>query len=172
MRCDGCANWVLERVRTYDDGTRQSYFKVYGGKGLCEHLNMEVPPDFGCVDYQADKNPEANHVRVEEIKGAAWQHWHMGACPDCHGRGCGVEGGACRRCCGGGKVRVYDDGFIGDEQTRKHKVEIEQERMAEQERRRAAAEAILAGLPPPPSNEQPVFDGRALAHIDKSDGVL
>ena len=115
---------MLKRRRLYDDGTENVYFQVFGGKGFCEIIDAETNPTFECIHFKLDLNYD--HVVTDKITGEPWQHWKMGPCPDCQGRGSGLEGGACRRCAGIGKVRHYEDGHIGEERTRRHPKEPEQ----------------------------------------------
>lgn len=121
MPCNSCHFWLLQRKRVYSDGTQRIYFQVVGGKGLCEKLKIETAEGFGCIDFKDD--PSFDHIIIDKIEGAPWQHWKMGPCPDCQGRGSGTEGGACGRCAGTGNVRYYEDGHIGDERTRRHPLE-------------------------------------------------
>ena len=117
--CSKCKNWVLKRRRFYEDSTENIYFEVKGGNGWCDILQCETQPSFGCNRFEF---AETDHIVTDVIPGQPWQNWHMGPCPDCRGRGCG-EGpyaGACYRCVGTGNVRFYDDGYIGEERTRRH----------------------------------------------------
>lgn len=122
-RCVFCRHWIVKRRRLYADGSEVVLFEAPRGRGRCQMLAQETDPNFGCRSFEAA--PEGGHVATELIEGAPWQHWKMGACPDCGGRGSGVAGGACRRCAGIGQVRHYDDGHIGEERTRRHPKEPE-----------------------------------------------
>lgn len=125
MPCSDCQNWIVSKQRLYDDGSKVIYFQVTGGRGLCEKLYTETDPDFSCNKYTAA--PGFDHIGADRIAGSPWQNFNMGACPDCKGRGCG-EGeiaSACFRCAGTGHVRFYDDGYIGEERTRRHPKEPE-----------------------------------------------
>lgn len=138
--CKTCQLWIKERCRKYDDGTRVTTFTASPRRGFCEVLERETSGDFGCRSYQPGAN--FDHIAVEKIAGAPWQNFTMGDCPECKGRGSGVEGGVCWRCVGTGKVRFYDDGFVGDERHRRHPNEpvvVEAENLG----------AILAPLPKP-----------------------
>lgn len=120
--CDKCATWLIKRERVYvGDGTRIQSMTATGDHGLCIPLNMPTSPTFGCNKF----TPCADgwdHVEREEINGAQWQYFKMINCPDCDGRGSGKgeAAGICYRCQGLGKVRQYDDGYIGEERTRRH----------------------------------------------------
>ncbi len=116
MSCSECANWVVERQRLYGDGTRQTYYKAPEGKGRCTILPLDTDPGFHCSMF----SPGSEHVKIDNVEGAPWEHWDMGPCPECRGRGCPEGGGACMRCVGTGKVRFYADGFVGEERTRRH----------------------------------------------------
>ncbi len=116
--CETCKNWIKRRQRTYSDGTNIMFFWVAPPNGLCEKLSQETEPSFFCSKYEAA--PDWDHVSIENIEGAPWQNFKMGTCPDCKGRGSGEFGGACGRCVGTGQVRYYDDGFVGEEKTRRH----------------------------------------------------
>lgn len=114
MSCEHCANWVLERRRRYcGDGTEQTYFTAPEGKGQCDYLKVDTPPLFHCAAFSEG----CDHVKIDLLEGAPWQHFVMGACPDCNGTG---GGGICLRCAGTSKVRFYADGHIGEERTRRH----------------------------------------------------
>jgi len=114
--CKDCSNWVLERRRRYSDGTEITLFEAPSGKGFCDILRMETEPDFGCNKFKS-AFPWGG-VSIENVEGAPWEHFKMGPCPDCNGTGGGES--ACHRCAGIAKVRFYDDGYIGEEQTRRH----------------------------------------------------
>jgi hypothetical protein len=120
MTCQNCASWTRERRRVYAD-LEQTYFVAPEGKGRCERLPLDTDPDFHCSMFEDGADP----IKIERIDGEAWKHWDMGSCPDCNGRGCGVEGGVCGRCVGTGKVRFYADWFVGEERTRRHPKEPE-----------------------------------------------
>lgn len=130
MRCDGCENWTTARVTRYGDGSEVVNWKAPNGKGRCSILDLDTPEAFGCTSYVALVNASVSvptttipHVVSSWKNGAPWQHWTMGPCPNC--RGLGSDSGVCRNCAGTGKVRYYDDGFIGEEQTRLHPKEKE-----------------------------------------------
>lgn len=115
--CDHCACWVIKRVRVYEDKSEFKTFEAPAGKGHCDVLDTQTAALFGC-----NKFTEAtgfDHIVRSQVVGAPWQHFKMGACPNCNGKGCAHDG-ACSRCIGTGKVRFYDDGYVGEESTRRH----------------------------------------------------
>jgi len=118
MKCEDCIHWILQRKTIYGDNSEVVTFSVANGHGLCEELNTNTAPDFGCTKFV----PGA-HIVVTLKNGEPWQYWKMGPCPGC--QGVGNRGAACHRCAGTGKVRYYDDGFVGEEQTRLHPKEVE-----------------------------------------------
>lgn len=116
MSCNTCRKWVTQRVTDYEDGTRIVNFACSPGMGKCEILQIETANDFSCSKW------EEGHEHVEIIgnkSGSPWHHYQWGICPDCTG-----VGWMCRRCAGTGSVCYYDDGFIGENQTRKHPNEV------------------------------------------------
>lgn len=118
--CATCALWIVARVVAYEDGSVIEKWKAPPGKGRCELLGVDVPGEFGCNQHKAGEAHE-----VEERKdGAPWQHWTMIPCPDCSGAGSSNDRPD-DRCAGTGKVRLYDDGHVGDERTRVHPKELE-----------------------------------------------
>lgn len=121
MRCDGCAWWNQVTKTVYDDGSEVENFRSPDGKGHCGALEIDTDPDFGCNKYV----PGENRVHITARKsGSPWNHSKAGPCPDCSGKG-NAGDGSCDRCQGTGKVRHYDDGFIGEERTRLHPKERE-----------------------------------------------
>jgi hypothetical protein len=124
MSCKNCASWVVERKRVYADGYEAVDFIAGSGVGECAILKISVPADFSCAKFE---KLNWSHVVVEKFDGEPWQHWRMGDCPDCQGRGSGKEGGVCGRCAGTGHVRYYADGYVGEERTRRHPSEPEAE---------------------------------------------
>ena len=115
MSCADCASWVRKRKKVYDDGTEVVSFD---GE-FCDLLAIKTTADFGCQKF-TQMADGWDHTVIERVDGAPWQRFKMGACPDCAGRGSGVGAGACYRCAGSGLVRFYDDGYVGEERTRKH----------------------------------------------------
>jgi hypothetical protein len=118
-KCDSCANWTTRRVTRYGDGSEVVNWRAPGNRGRCSVLDVDTQPTFGCVEHA----PGDEHVVGVWKNGAPWQHWIVGSCPDCGGAGSG--GAVCSRCAGTGKVRHYDDGHVGEEQTRLHPRERE-----------------------------------------------
>jgi len=118
MRCDGCKNWTLASQTIYEDGSRIETFRAPEGRGHCEVLKIDTTPDFGCTKHDPAQDG-FSHVFVSQKGGAPWQHWTMIPCPDCGGAGSSNDRPD-DRCVGTGKVRLYDDGFVGDERTRRH----------------------------------------------------
>jgi predicted RNA-binding Zn-ribbon protein involved in translation (DUF1610 family) len=116
--CRDCAAWVTARVTDYGDGTRIVNFESSSGKGECHVLKIETAEDFGCNKFR----PGNYRVVVTRKDGYPHQYFTMIPCPDCGGKG---DGGRGHRCAGTGLVRLYDDGYVGDEQTRMHPKEKE-----------------------------------------------
>lgn len=115
-RCDGCANWITVIKTLYESGDEIVHLETAAGTGRCTPLAINTVKDFGCTKFIAGRE----HVQTLERKsGAPWQHSYAGPCPDCVGKGNSGDGG-CSRCAGTGKVRHYDDGFVGEERTRLH----------------------------------------------------
>jgi hypothetical protein len=118
--CDVCRKWLTQRVTDYENGERIVNFKTEPGKGLCEVLNTETDYDFGCKRFEFG----LSHIEVMGRKsGSPWHHSEWGVCPDCKDSPAG-PGWGCRRCAGTGRVLYYDDGFVGEEQTRRHPEEL------------------------------------------------
>jgi hypothetical protein len=115
MNCSSCGKWILQRKTVYEDGSEVVNYEATSGKGHCQVLSLDTPPDFGCLSFEA-----GDHVVVTSKPGSPWHHWHHATCPDCAGRGSSVEDGVCQRCVGTGRVRHYDDGHVGDEKTQCH----------------------------------------------------
>lgn len=116
MKCEACEQWVLQRKNTYDDGSEVVTYTSPKGKGHCEALDLDTDPSFGCTAFIA-----GGHVKVTAKTGAPWHHFIMIKCPACNGD---PGGGRCR-CAGTGLVRFYDDGYVGEEFTRRHPKEKE-----------------------------------------------
>lgn len=116
-KCEGCVHWIVARETVYDSGEVIKRWTALAGKGACESLGIETEAGFGCNRFLEG----SEHVERVAKHGAPWNHFVMIACPDCNGKG---DGGRGHRCAGTGLVRQYDDGFIGDEQTRRHPREI------------------------------------------------
>jgi hypothetical protein len=114
-RCSGCAKWTTERCSIYESGDQITNYQAPPGRGSCSALGIETPEEFGCVAHA----PGEDHVERTPRTGAPHHHWIMIPCPDCRG-GKTDPGGRGHRCAGTGLVRLYDDGYVGDEQTRTH----------------------------------------------------
>lgn len=118
MRCDGCKNWLCQQVTDYEDGTRLVNLQTPEGKGHCDILGVDTDAEFYCSKWADGEGYD--HVEVVATKsGSPWHHSKWGKCPDCNAVGW-AGGGVCRRCAGSGKVLFYDDGYVGEEQTRMH----------------------------------------------------
>ena len=120
MTCSTCAHWVTTRKTVYGDGSEVVTYQCSDGKGHCEKLEIDTSPDFTCA-YE-DNSDHSGPVRIGNKLGAPWQFWSMIPCPVCAEKGLPPDGVHCQ-CAGTGKVRRYDDGFIGDEKTRLHPTE-------------------------------------------------
>ena len=119
-KCSNCVKWLVQRVTDYEDGSRIINFETQPGMGRCEYLKMDTAESFGCNQFAE------GHVHVEIMgkkAGSPWMHSHWGPCPDCKDSPNG-PGWGCKRCAGSAKVLHYDDGYVGEEQTRKHPNEI------------------------------------------------
>lgn len=168
--CAGCRHWITARKSVYEDGTEIVSYLSQSGRGSCGVLGIDTAPTFGCNQFTASDG----HEQINRKSGSPWHHFVMIPCPDCGGRGSeapasGVVETAIRadnRCAGTGFVRLYDDGHIGDERTRKHPKEIEIEQAQAHEKERARAQAILDGLPLEVDPE--VIDGTVLKPIPKA----
>jgi hypothetical protein len=123
MTCETCTHWVTIRKTVYGDGSEVETFQASTGKGRCEKLDIDTLPEFGCISFQ-DEGPDHHPWRISHKPGVPWQYWTMGNCPDCNSKGNSGDG-ACHRCAGTGKVRYYEDGYIGEERTRLHPKERE-----------------------------------------------
>jgi hypothetical protein len=121
MKCDSCALWITRRATAYDDGTEIDTYRAPDGRGRCQLLEIDVAAEFGCNRFSPAVEPS---VRITHKTGAPWQHWVMGDCPDCVGKG-NQNDGACHRCAGTSRVRHYEDGHVGEERTRLHPRERE-----------------------------------------------
>lgn len=121
MKCERCSHWTIKRITKYANGETVENWKAEPGKGLCDKLQIQTEEDFGCNKFL---ETDDDHIAKAWKNGAPWQHSQSGPCPDCQGNAAN-GGGVCRRCAGTGKVRHYDDGYIGEEQTRLHPRELE-----------------------------------------------
>jgi hypothetical protein len=117
MPCDDCKFWLCQKVTDYEDGTRIVNHQSAEGRGLCENLGIETDAMFWCAKWDEGRD----HVAIAARKsGSPWHHSVWGKCPDCKATPGWVGGGICGRCAGTAKVLHYDDGYIGEEQTRMH----------------------------------------------------
>lgn len=112
--CEKCQHWVVSRATLYGNGERIERWRAPDGKGACASLGIETDAGFSCNRFIESF---FDHVDLTIKPGAPWEHFVMIDCPDCGGKG---DGGRGHRCAGTGKVRLYDDGYVGDEQTRRH----------------------------------------------------
>lgn len=117
-KCENCEHWIVRRLTSYSDGSEIVRWEAHDGEGHCDSLDISTVHDFGCNRFLGGDS----HTEVIRKIGPPWAHFKMIACPDCGGRGDGTRG---HRCAGTGLVRLYDDGYIGDEQTRMHPKEKE-----------------------------------------------
>lgn len=129
MPCEDCRFWMLSKVTRYGGGKSLTTWRAPTGKGECVKLAISTEPDFACNRYAAVESGD-DHVDTTYKPGEPWQHFEMVKCPDCQGKGSGTgeKATACYRCAGTANVRKYDDGFVGDERTRKHPEEIKLEK--------------------------------------------
>jgi len=113
--CYQCQHWTVRRETAYR-GTNEVIvnWTAPKNKGACALLGIETDRAFGCNRHVEDFGEHVEHTVKE---GEPHQHWIMIDCPDCGGAGDGSRG---HRCGGTGKVRLYDDGFVGDEVSRTH----------------------------------------------------
>jgi len=170
MRCDACKNWVTERKTVYGEhwvgGLRIAVdeivnWKAPEGAGHCEVLHQETPPDFGCIKFVAGDD----HVAVTRKPEPPWRYFKMIPCPSCSGS---PGGGQCL-CAGTGLTREYEDGYIGDERTRRHPKEPVEEIAAAAQGNSLQVEIDALyrrhGMEPPPR----VDPGTILAPLPKAD---
>lgn len=120
MRCVDCRYWITVDKTVYEDGAEIIHW-ASSEDGHCTYLAIRTTPEFGCMAYVAGDD----HAKIERKDGAPWQHFKMIPCPDCAGVQPGElyshpAGSRGHRCAGTGLVRLYDDGHVGDEQTRLH----------------------------------------------------
>jgi hypothetical protein len=117
MYCKECRFWIVKRVTEYDNGAEIVNYSAPEGSGYCSQLNQEFVGDFGCLKFEAGE-----HVETTKKTGMPWQHWVIVVCPKCKGNPAEHGDRRCH-CSGTGKVRLYDDGFVGEEQVRRHPAE-------------------------------------------------
>lgn len=121
-KCENCQHWIIKRGIVYSDGSEIVRWTSQDGEGHCDSIDIVTKADFGCNRFLENQFGDTGQVEVIRKIGAPWQHFVMIPCPDCEGKGDGTRG---HRCAGTGLVRLYDDGYIGDEQTRMHPKEKE-----------------------------------------------
>ena len=116
MKCADCRQWLVQRVTDYEDGSRIVNFKSNDGQGQCEVLKIPTDADFGCNKFIEGHE----HIEIMAKKtGSPWHHSHYITCPDCAGSGI-IGQASCDRCCRTGRCLLYDDGYVGEEKTRRH----------------------------------------------------
>ena len=116
MKCSDCRHWLTARVTDYEDGTRIFNLQCDAGKGKCGALDIETEAEFGCNKFEEGHD----HIEVNATKpGSPWHHSHYIDCPDCKATGL-IDDGACTRCARTGRCLLYDDGYLGEEKTRRH----------------------------------------------------
>jgi hypothetical protein len=116
MPCSDCRLWLIKRVTDYEDGSRIIGLQSAEGHGQCQSLNIDTVADFHCNRFEEGHD----HIEVMAKKtGSPWHHSHYDTCPDCKGTGL-IDDGACNRCARTGRCLFYDDGYIGEEKTRRH----------------------------------------------------
>lgn len=122
MKCNNCGHWLLKKKTIYGDGSEIVNFSSTDGKGYCKVLSIDTTPEFGCLSFM-----EGEHVEIIYKENAPWQYWRYDICPSCNGRGSPPPPNErhCDRCIGTGRVRYYEDGYIGEERTRLHPNEKE-----------------------------------------------
>lgn len=140
-QCRTCKHWLIRQENNYENGETIVKWSAPEGKGKCQILNMITDPDFGCIKY----GKGGPFVKSRYKIGEPWHYSVGGPCPDCkhpycgypnctsercpgpehcHGRGT-VTGGQDDRCVGTGLVSYYDDGYIGENKTKKHPKELQ-----------------------------------------------
>jgi hypothetical protein len=150
--CRTCLRWLFRIETNYDDGSQVVNWSNPEGLGKCTGplRGALTEPDFGCNKYA----PGGPISEVHHKEGAPWHYWKPGPCPeckhplcgypDCNNPACpgtekciGVGGrinanptgeatmGTDNRCCGTGTVRYYDDGYVGENKTKRHPKELE-----------------------------------------------
>lgn len=120
MTCSTCARWFVRKETRYGNGEVIVNWSDPEGRGRCTDpaIGILTSAEFGCTKYETGV-PIVEIVRKD---GEPWHHWTFGPCPKCKGNG--VTDIASTRvddqCCGTGRVRYYDDGFIGENRTYLH----------------------------------------------------
>ena len=151
MNCCGkCANWKLGTKVTYEGSG--VVIEHLHEKGLCDVLGVATDEDFGCNRFVEGPDQQ---IEMRSKPGEPWEHWVTGPCPDCSGVGSATDH-ACNRCAGTSRVRYYDDGFVGEEQTRLHPMEIRKVQEDKKAELMRQIDAIDVGMPPvvdPPKSD-------------------
>jgi hypothetical protein len=117
MRCDECDHWLVAKITSYDDGSVVDNYRAPEGNGHCEVHDKDFAAAYFCADF---KESGWDHLEKKHKAGAPWQYWVLVKCPECEPVGHSV---GCNRCAGTGQIRLYDDGFLGNNQTLEHPVE-------------------------------------------------
>ena len=117
MTCSTCSKWFVRKETHYGNGEVIINWQD-PPRGRCRALDFITTATFECNQYEVG----VPIVEVIHKDGEPWHHWVIGPCPKCNGNG--VTDNASPRvddqCCGTGKVRYYDDGFIGENRTYRH----------------------------------------------------
>ena len=125
MTCSTCSKWFVRKETHYGNGEIIVNWTPPEGCGTCQILNNPTPPTFECNQYSAG----TPIVETAFKEGEPWHHWVFGVCPTCKGEGAaagvGRYGMVDDQCCGTGRVRYYDDGYIGENKTCRHPNEKE-----------------------------------------------
>ena len=126
--CAECRFWRRGTVTRYTTEDRSVLHVDGEGNAPCHNptgplVGVTVPSTFGCALFEAYDTFD-DQIEIIVTGGEPWQSWHMGPCPDCSAKG-STLGVGCHRCAGTGNVRYYDDGHVGEEQTRLHPRERE-----------------------------------------------
>jgi len=115
LTCSTCSKWYFRKETHYVNGEVIINWSDSSGRGKCTALEIVTKPDFECNQYVSG----SSIVEVITKDGEPWHHWVFGPCPSCQGVGL-VNDKPDNQCCGTGRVRYYDDGFIGENRTYLH----------------------------------------------------
>jgi hypothetical protein len=121
LTCSTCAKWFVRKETHYGNGEIIINRQIPEGCGECQVLNIATNPAFECNQYQYG----TPIVEIAHKDGEPWQHARHGPCPDCMGKGLDANDRRDDRCCGTGIVLFYDDGYIGNNRTKRHPKEME-----------------------------------------------
>jgi len=118
LTCSTCSKWFVRKETHYENGEVIVNWTAPEGCGKCTVLDVQTHPAFECNQYQFG----TPIIEVVEKDGEPWHHWVFGPCPVCKGHGAEVLDGRFKddQCCGTGRVRYYDDGYIGENRTYLH----------------------------------------------------